>query len=106
MHDLGPRPLLGYISNRLDRATERRDDGSLAALDAQAGAYLIGGELIVMRQGDQLDPLFALADARALAPAHEAFLLGLADGAPRYGFGIDQSAAEALKSRSDLVVID
>jgi NAD+ diphosphatase len=106
MHDLGPRPLLGYISNRLARATERRGDGSLAALDAEAGAYLIGGELVVLRQGDGLNPLFRLDDARGLAPAHETILLGLADGVPRYGIGIDQAAAEALKSRSDFVVID
>ena len=44
MLDLGPRPLLGYIANPLDRATDRRDDGSLAALDAKAGAYLVGGD--------------------------------------------------------------
>ena len=106
MHDLGPRPLLGYISNRLDRATERRDDGSLAALDAQAGAYLIGGEVVVLRKGDALDPLFPLAEARALAPALETVLLGLADGAPRYGIGIDQTAAEALKNRPEFVAID
>ncbi len=106
MHDLGPRPLLGYISNRLDRATERRGDSSLAALDAQAGAYLIGGELIVLRKGEVLDPLFRLADARALAPKHETVLLGIADGAPRYGIGIDQTAAEALKSQPEFAVID
>ena len=97
MHDLGPRPLLGYISNRLDRATERRGDESLASL-ADAGAYLIGGELVVLRKGEVLNPLFPLADARALAPASETVLLGLADSAPRYGISIDQSAAEALKS--------
>jgi len=105
MHDLGPRPLLGYISNRLDRATERRGDESLASL-ADAGAYLIGGELVVLRKGEVLNPLFPLADARALAPASETVLLGLADSAPRYGISIDQSAAEALKSRPEFLVID
>jgi NAD+ diphosphatase len=53
-----------------------------------------------------LDPLFPLADARALAPALETVLLGLADGAPRYGISIDQTVAEALKSRPEFLAID
>jgi NAD+ diphosphatase len=50
--------------------------------------------------------LFALAEARALAPARETVFLGLCDGAPRYGIAIDPSAAEALKAREQHLVID
>jgi NAD+ diphosphatase len=106
MPDLGPRPLLGYIADHLDRATERRGDPSLAALDGDAGAYLIGGELVVLRKGDPPDALFRLDDVRAVAPAHETVLLGMAGGVPRYGISIDQTAAEALKSRPEFLVID
>ena len=106
MPDLGPSPLLGYIANPLDRAGDRRSDGSLGARDADAGAYLIGGELVVLRRASEPEALFGLAQARALAPVTDSVFLGLADGAPRYGLAIDQAAAETLKSQSDYLVID
>jgi NAD+ diphosphatase len=106
MLDLGPRPLLGYIANPLDRAADRRDDGSLAALDAEAGAYLVGGELVVLRKASEPDALFSLTEARGLAPIRETVFLGLQSGVPRYGAAIDQSAAEALKSQPGYLVID
>ncbi len=108
--DLGPKPRLGYAENRLERAAERRRDG--AALDAllsgaQAGAYVMGGELIVAKKGAPLsNPLFTLDEARALAPASESVFLGHLDEAGRFAFGIDPAAAEALKSRGDLLVTD
>ena len=71
MLDLGPRPLLGYIANPLDRAADRRDDGWLSAHEANAGAYLIGGELVVLRKASEPQALFGLAEARALAPVRE-----------------------------------
>src|SRR5262245_8713623 len=106
MPDLGPRLPLGYVANPLDRAADRRGDGSLAALDAKGGAYLVGGELIVLRKASAPEALFGLTEARALASAGETVFLGLFDGAPRYGIAIDQSAAEALKDRSDFLVVD
>jgi NAD+ diphosphatase len=106
MPDLGPRLPLGYVANPLDRAADRRGDGSLAALDAKGGAYLVGGELIVLRKESAPEALFGLAEARSLASARETVFLGLFDGAPRYGIAIDQSAAEALRDRSDFLVID
>jgi len=106
MPDLGPKQPLGYIANRFDRASERRTDGSLAARDAEAGAYVVGGELVVLRKASAPEALFGLAEARALAPVRESVFLGLLDGAPRYGLAIDQSAAEALKERADFLVID
>ena len=106
MLDLGPRPLLGYIANPLDRAADRRDDGWLSAHEADAGAYLIGGELVVLRKASEPQALFGLAEARALAPVRETVFLGLQDGAPRYGAAIDQAAAEALKNQAGFLVID
>jgi NAD+ diphosphatase len=107
--DLGPKPHLGYTGNPIERANERRADAAfLAALAADAGsrAYAVAGELIVMNAGDSPDPLFRLADARALGPSREMVFLGLHDGAGRFGLGLDPAAAEALAARADLRVLD
>src|SRR5690348_13525640 len=107
--DLGPKPYLGYTGSRIDRAAERRIDAAgIAALKraADAGAYVAGGELIVAKAGAPNEPLFSLAEAQALAPATETIFLGLDGGAPRFGIGIAQAAAEDLKARDDLLVTD
>ncbi len=108
--DLGPKPRLGYTDSRIERAAERRaDEAALAAFagDHRAGAYVIGGDLIVMKKGAALnDPLFTMDQARALAPSTETVFLGHLDGTGRFGFGIKQAAAEALKTRDELLVTD
>jgi NAD+ diphosphatase len=108
--DLGPKPQLGYTNSRLERAAERRrDQAALATLlsGAQAGAYVIGGDLIVLKKGQTLnDPLFTFAEAQALGPASETVFLGHLDGAGRFGFGITPTAAEALKARDEFLVTD
>ncbi|HYW58967.1 MAG TPA: NAD(+) diphosphatase [Xanthobacteraceae bacterium] len=105
--DLGPKPQLGYTASLLDRAAHRRADAVGLAAHPGASAYVVGGELVVTRKhGNGGDPLFGLAAARALAPAHESVLLGLCDETPRFGFGIGVQAAEALKARDDLLVTD
>jgi NAD+ diphosphatase len=108
--DLGPKPRLGYTQSRIERAAElRTDDAALRAFASgpRAGAYVIGGELIVMKKGSPLnDPLFTLAEARALAPSTETIFLGHLDGAARFGHGITPAAAEALKARDGLLVTD
>src|SRR5262249_11535031 len=108
--DLGPKPPLGYTATAIDRAAERRSDaGFLAALEADqnARAYAIGGELVVLkRNADGLDPLFTLADARALATPAESVFVGLTNGTGRLGVGLDPAGAQALKSRGDLYVTD
>jgi NAD+ diphosphatase len=108
--DLGPKPRLGYAENPLERAAERRrDEAALNALlsGANAGAYVMGGEMIVAKKGSALNnPLFTLAEARALAPPTETVFLGHLDEAGRFGFGITPAAAEALKTRDDLLVTD
>ena len=108
--NLGPKPHLGYTDSRLERAAERRTDAAvLAAMaaDPRAGAYVIGGDLIVMKKGSPLnEPLFTMAEARALGTAAETVFLGHLNEAGRFGFGIAPAAAEALKSRDDLLVTD
>ena len=108
--NLGPKPRLGYACSRIERAAELRTDqaalGKLAA-DPRAGAYVMGGEMIVARKAAPVsEPLFTLAEARALAPATETVFLGTVDGAPRFGVGIAPAAAEALKSRADFLITD
>src|SRR5262245_21591251 len=77
--DLGPRPRLGYSASRVDRAAENRVDAdAMRALesDSRARAYVIGGELIVLRKGDaQPDPLFTYAAARGFGGAAETAFL-------------------------------
>ncbi|HEY5217325.1 MAG TPA: NAD(+) diphosphatase [Pseudolabrys sp.] len=108
--ELGPKPRLGYTDSRLERAAElRTDDAALAQLaaDARAGAYVIGGDLIVIKQGSPLnDPLFTMAEARALGSVTETVFLGHLGGAGRFGFGIAPAAAEALKTRAEFLVTD
>ena len=69
----------------------------------RAGAYVIGGELIVLKKAAPLNqPLFTLAEARALAPAGEMVFLGLHDGAARFGIGIAPAAAESAEDARGL----
>jgi NAD+ diphosphatase len=105
--DLGPKPHLGYTASLLDRAAHRRNEAAELLADPRAGAYLVGGELIITRKrGQGGDPLFGLAEARALAPGRETVLLGFLDGAPRFGLAIGKEDAEALKARDDFLVTD
>ena len=109
-YDLGPKPHLGYTESLIERVAERRAEQ--AWLDAQlrdgrTRAYVIGGELIVLKKGGDIhDPLFVPSEAKALAPLTETVFLGLMNGAARFGIGMTQASAEALKARSDLFVTD
>ena len=75
--NLGPKPVLGYTDSRIERAAELR--GNTAAIEtmakgAGAGAYVIGGDLIVTKKGASLsDPLFTLAEARTFARSPKQF---------------------------------
>ncbi len=107
--NLGPKPVLGYTGNRLERAAELRPNGAAIeamAAGAKAATYVVGGELIVTKKGAPNDPLFTLAEAQSLGPATETVFLGHLDGAGRFGIGIPAAAAEALKTRDDLMVTD
>jgi NAD+ diphosphatase len=106
--DLGPRPHLGYSASRVNRAAERRADAMHAfESDDRARAYVISGELIVLRKtAAQPDPLFACAAARGFGVAAEIAFLGLVDGAPRFAVAIDPAAAAALKADNAFEVTD
>src|SRR5262249_12424771 len=83
---LRPRPPVGYIANRLDRAATRRGDDAVLkeyCEDPEAATYLIGGELVVLKAGEVCDPLFTPREARALGSVREIVFLGLAGTAPR-----------------------
>jgi len=103
-------PRQAYSGSRLERAAAyRADEAKLAALAKSegAGVYVIGGEVIVLKaRGEALEPLFSAAEARAFGAARETVFLGLLDGAPRFGAGLDPAAVEPLKARSDLKLID
>ena len=107
---LGPKPRLGYTNSRIERAAELRTDASAIAALAKhrgAGTYVMGGEWIVAKKGSPLNmPLFTPLEALELGRAAETIFLGLLDGAPRFGHGLSPQSAEALKSRSDLLVTD
>jgi NAD+ diphosphatase len=109
-HDLGPKPHLGYTQSLIERAAERRLDAPwLVACQTNplTRTYVIGGEMIVLKKGASIhEPAFMPHEARALAPPAEQVFLGLHGGAPRFGTGIAADAAEALKTRDDLIVID
>ena len=108
--DLGPHPHLGYTASAIDRAAERRTDAAALAKFAEsdrAGFYVTGGELVVLKnRGGRHDPLFSHGDVRALGTARETVFLGLMDGAPRFGIGLDPAAVEPLKARDDLKITD
>ncbi len=116
--DLGVSPHLGYTASALDRAADRRQDAAaVAALEADpcARIHLLGGELVVLRKSATTsatasaatdDPAFTFAEAATLAPWRERVFLGLREGAPRFAAAIDKEAAEALKTRSDVLVTD
>jgi NAD+ diphosphatase len=107
---LGPRPHLGYSASRVDRAAEKRTDANAMRAfesDSRARAYVIGGELIVLRKTEaQPDPLFTYAAARGFAGAAETAFLGLVDGAPRFAVAIDPATATALKADDAFEVTD
>jgi len=108
--DLGPSHPLGYVDNPLVRAAELRTDAAqLGAIraDPRARAYLIAGELVVLRKtGAGIDPLFTLAGAAAAGNLTETVFLGLNDRAPRFGIGLSPADAEQLRQRDDLVITD
>jgi NAD+ diphosphatase len=108
--DLGPKPRLGYTVDPLERLSERRGDAEFVAELARrgdAGAYVVCGELVVLRQ-DRAgnEPLFGLAEARGLAQVREMVFLGTLGGAGRFGIAIDSTELDALKAKADLLITD
>jgi NAD+ diphosphatase len=107
--DLGPWPSLAYVSSRLERASERRNDRHFidsSLRDAKARAVIISGERVLLsKRGTAFDALFPVETARSLGADSEPVFLGIEDRAARFGFAIAPDAAERLKS-DDLLVVD
>jgi NAD+ diphosphatase len=103
-------PRQAYSGSQLERAAgKRNDEAALAALAESnwAGYYLVGGESVVLKaNGQKLDPLFSVAEAKAFGRTRETVFLGLLNEEPRFGAGLDADAIEPLKARNDLKLID
>jgi NAD+ diphosphatase len=112
--DLGTRPRLAYTDNALDRAAELRPDSAVTAAlaaDPRARTLVIAGDLVCLHKGEPFnDPAFTLAQTAALVSGpdqmRERVFLGRNGDAALFAVAIDNDAATALKSRSDLVVAD
>jgi NAD+ diphosphatase len=108
--DLGPRPRLGYVGSRVERAADRRGDAAaLAALaqDPASRSYLIAGDTVVLKKTPSgHDPLFAAAEAQPLGDPTEAVFLGLLDGAARFAVALAPAAIAVLQARPDIEFVD
>jgi len=108
--DLGPRPRLGYVGSRIERAADRRGDAAaLAALaqDPASRSYLIGGEVVALKTTPRgHDPLFEAAEAQPLGDPTEVVFLGLLDGAARFALALAPAAIAVLQARPDIELVD
>ncbi len=99
-----------YSGSRLERAAAQRGDAATLAVMAKngrAGFYLIAGDQVILKKnGEGFDPLFSPAEAGACGNTRETVFLGLLEEAPRFGAALDAPAAEPLKARGDLKLID
>src|SRR5882724_6556358 len=100
----------GFVNNILDRAAHlRTKDEKLMALesDSRSRAYVVHRDsLIVAKNGDDTRALLRLDEALKFGANPGTIFLGLRDGAPIFGMGISQQAAEQLVNRTDVAVSD
>lgn len=108
--DLGPRPALGYVDSRLDRAAHHRNDGARLRQHPGARLYAFGGELVALRPATAEglhDPLLTFAEAAPWCGADAIFLgqaLSGADaGAPRFALSFDPGRREEVEARGFVV---
>lgn len=113
-HKLGLWPHLGYVGNRLNRASERRGEAPTLLRDERSRVCLISGESIVLRRRPEAgegagayDALFGISHAISLGGRlSEACLLGLADDVPHFVLPLHPAALDQLTTRDDLLVTD
>ncbi|HET7714299.1 MAG TPA: NAD(+) diphosphatase [Bauldia sp.] len=89
-----PSTLHGFAGNRIDRRSEKRDDGAVAAAlaDPEARLYLFQGDKAVLKTGSTPDPVFTIAEADALSANRAAIiLLGWTDSGPRLAVTLPDS---------------
>lgn len=108
--NLGPKPRLGYVESKVERAAERRDDAAyLAALQSDRGSlhYVIGGELVILkRNGGGFEAAFSADEVLNLGAVTEAVFLGLLGAGGCFGIGLPEETTQALQARADLHVTD
>lgn len=99
-----PSARIGFARNRIDRRSEKRDDGTVAAAlaEPQARFYLFHGDKAMLRGND---PLFTVGEAANLGLQRaEAILLGWAASGPRLSGVIPEAVTlpEGAATESDL----
>ncbi len=101
---------LGYANNPLNRMAEVRDKpDTIAAMEASsaARAIVLAGDIpILKRQGDALDVLFSMSEARDLGQVRECVFLGHDGTSPIFGLALEAQEPETHQERDDLLVID
>jgi len=108
--DLFPLGQPAFVTHALDRAAHHRiDDARLMAFesDARARAYVIFRDsLLVAREDDDIRALLTLQEAQTFGANPGTLFLGLRDGAPMFGMGISDQAADRLAGRPDVAIAD
>ena len=105
---LFPLGEFGFLINPIDRAAHLRDDAEkLFALEGKPNsrAYVIHRDSVLMKQdGDEVRAALTIKEALGFGANPGTIFIGLRDGAPYFGMGIPQQAAEKLAGRNDVVV--
>ena len=98
----------GFLINPIDRAAHLRDDAEkLFALEGKPNsrAFVIHRDNLLMKQdGDEVRAALTIKEALGFGANPGTIFIGLKDGAPYFGMGITQSAAEKLAGRNDVLV--
>lgn len=99
-----------FVSNVLERAAHlRTDDAKLMALETRndASAYVVFRDsLVVAQENGGVRALLSVNEALKFGANPGTIFLGLRDGAPVFGMGIADDAAEKLLNRSDVGVVE
>jgi NAD+ diphosphatase len=97
-----------FLLEPLDRSAHMRDDAEkLFALEGKANsrAYVIHRDSLVVKQdGDGVRAALTIKEAIALGANPGTIFLGMRDGAPFFGMGIPQPAAEGLAGKDGVAV--
>lgn len=99
---------LGYAHFDFDRAEHRRGDaaGLEALFDrADARTFVLAGEQVVLKAGEEPDPLFVSTQVPGDSAGRDRAFLGFDRGQPRFAVALDPKAGEALAHRADLTLV-
>ena len=105
---LFPIGQFAFLLDPLDRSAHMREDAEkLFALEGKATsrAYVIHRDSLVVKQdGDSVRAALTIKEAVALGANPGTIFLGMRDGAPYFGMGIPQAAAEKLTTQEGVAV--